>query len=111
TERGKITLHVLLNGLRNGDVFHIATASGNNLRHGELCSQLRVDDFPPNLFLRVKRREPSHEIFQFAHIAWPWIPAHHFQASGADTLLRQSLFGGSFEKMAHKLSNVLAALA
>ena len=73
--------------------------------------QFAVDDRSGDHVLRIQRREPAREVFQFAHIAGPAMLLHAFQRQRIELLRRQSVLFGQREEMPDQIGQILDPLA
>src|SRR5690349_3539562 len=73
--------------------------------------QFGLDHGRSNRFLRVERREPPRQIFQFAHIARPAMMLEALKPGLIDLFRRQALALRLGKEMSDQVGYVLDALA
>ncbi len=73
--------------------------------------QFRVHDRACNGLLRIERRQPACQIFEFANVARPAMPFKAIESGLVHLLRRQTLTLGLREKMSNEIRNILGAFA
>ena len=72
--------------------------------------QFRLDQGLGDRFLRIERREPADEVFEFAHVTGPAISLHSLESRAVDLLARQSFLFDNAEEVPRQVHDVLGAL-
>src|SRR6185503_19310979 len=106
-ETGEIARQVALDRGAEGFFGAQLLATGRQRR----LRQFGVDHRGGDRFLRIERRQPARQIFEFAHVARPAVPFQALLPGRIDVLGGQAFALRLREEMADEVGNVLAALA